>query len=185
MMLIEGHAVLGVFALAYTTGFNVMLLKWGRMRSEIGFKEVLLTGVTVIFMLIASADFYTGIGLCSNPGCNPREHGFWECLYFSIITFTTVGYGDFTPSPVARILAGGEALAGYVNFGIFLALLTGFIQGTDAKTPFKWRSPVIFHTGIYSFLITWIMLHAIGLIEWQSPLMWAVRLWVISIDLAR
>lgn len=44
----------------------------------------------------------------------------WSCLYFSVITWTTVGYGDFAPSPLSRPFAATEAMIGY----IFMALLT-------------------------------------------------------------
>src|SRR6266496_1652169 len=47
------------------------------------------------------------------------------CLYFSAITWTTVGYGDFTPSPETRLYAASEALLAY----IFMAMLiAGFLH---------------------------------------------------------
>ncbi|MGH6628217.1 MAG: potassium channel family protein, partial [Burkholderiales bacterium] len=36
----------------------------------------------------------------------------WDCVYFSFITFTTVGYGDIQPEGVIRHLVGFEALTG-------------------------------------------------------------------------
>lgn len=46
--------------------------------------------------------------------------------YFSIITLTTVGYGDVTPvSPVARALVMVEALSGQLYVAIMLARLVG------------------------------------------------------------
>lgn len=44
-------------------------------------------------------------------------------LYFSIVTWTTLGYGDFRPVPNIRLLAGFEALLGYVYMGVFISLL--------------------------------------------------------------
>ena len=38
----------------------------------------------------------------------------YDCFYFSISTYTTVGYGDITPIGDIRFLAGLEALAGLV-----------------------------------------------------------------------
>ena len=51
---------------------------------------------------------------------------FWDSLYFSFITFTTVGYGDFTPRPVLlfRIAACLEAFSGPFMAGLYIFTLT-------------------------------------------------------------
>jgi len=46
-------------------------------------------------------------------------------LYYSVVTITTLGYGDIVPAtPVARMLSIGEVLIGYVMLGGLLSLLT-------------------------------------------------------------
>jgi Ion channel len=40
--------------------------------------------------------------------------GFLDFVYFSAITYTTVGFGDFVPAGPVRFLAGMEALTGFV-----------------------------------------------------------------------
>lgn len=40
------------------------------------------------------------------------EEGALDLVYFSVVTFTTMGYGDMTPSGALRILSGTEALVG-------------------------------------------------------------------------
>ena len=42
---------------------------------------------------------------------------FWEPVYFSGITFTTLGYGDIVPSGTLRMMAGAEALNGLLLIG--------------------------------------------------------------------
>jgi hypothetical protein len=40
--------------------------------------------------------------------------GYLDYVYFSAITYTTVGFGDFVPSGPVRFLSGMEALTGFV-----------------------------------------------------------------------
>jgi hypothetical protein len=44
------------------------------------------------------------------------------CLYFSIVTWTTLGYGDVRPSMDARFVAGSEALLGYIWMAFFIGM---------------------------------------------------------------
>jgi voltage-gated potassium channel len=46
--------------------------------------------------------------------------------YFSAVTLTTLGYGDIVPAtPVARLIAGGEALLGQLYVAIVIAAFVG------------------------------------------------------------
>ncbi|MBN1593055.1 MAG: pentapeptide repeat-containing protein [Candidatus Coatesbacteria bacterium] len=50
--------------------------------------------------------------------------GFWDCLYFSIVAFTTLGFGDITPSPGwARFFAAFEVILGYIGLGGLISIL--------------------------------------------------------------
>lgn len=40
--------------------------------------------------------------------------GFLDFVYFSAVTYTTVGFGDFVPTGPIRFLAGTEALTGFL-----------------------------------------------------------------------
>ncbi len=48
---------------------------------------------------------------------------FMQSLYFSIVTFTTVGYGDITPIEYSILLSGIEMLLGVTMVGIWTATL--------------------------------------------------------------
>ncbi len=53
-----------------------------------------------------------------------------EAMYFSLITFTTVGYGDITLGEGTRVYAAMAAVTGVLSFGLstaFLAALTARI----------------------------------------------------------
>ncbi len=54
---------------------------------------------------------------------------FTECVYFSMVTYTTLGYGDVViTDPHWRILAGIQAMGGMLVFGWSSALLFGAVQ---------------------------------------------------------
>ena len=55
---------------------------------------------------------------------------FEEALYFSFVTFTTLGYGDITLSEGWRLLSGIQALNGILLVGWTTALLFGLVQRT-------------------------------------------------------
>ena len=44
-------------------------------------------------------------------------------IYFSTVTWTTLGYGDFYPEPQVRLVAAIEALSAYCFMGVFLSQL--------------------------------------------------------------
>lgn len=49
---------------------------------------------------------------------------FLRSLYFSTVTFTTLGYGDYHPvGPTAKALAGAESLAGALLVALFVFVL--------------------------------------------------------------
>lgn len=51
-----------------------------------------------------------------------------SALYFSIVTFTTLGYGDITLNESWRILASLAAVDGLIIFGLNTAFLIEFIS---------------------------------------------------------
>lgn len=54
--------------------------------------------------------------------------GFWECVYFSGVTFSTVGYGELLPAPHARPLAMIEGLLGPLTIGFFVIVLSNRLR---------------------------------------------------------
>lgn len=55
----------------------------------------------------------------------PGDKGFWEYVYFSGITYLTVGYGDLAPDPgLARLISVLNAGTGIATFGMLIASVT-------------------------------------------------------------
>ena len=46
-----------------------------------------------------------------------------DAVYFSIVTYTTLGYGDITIGPESRIFGAMSAVTGLLNFGLSTAFL--------------------------------------------------------------
>ena len=59
--------------------------------------------------------------IAESPPGRPPSLG--ECLHFSVVTFTTLGYGDFQPKPHCRFLADAEALIGAAMMALFVVSL--------------------------------------------------------------
>lgn len=82
----------------------------------------------------ATTYFFTGIKLgdtCTTglSTAAPVTH-FFECLYFSFITFTTVGYGDIVPCSLAsRMVAAGEAFFGVFIMSLFVTANVRKLEG--------------------------------------------------------
>jgi len=47
---------------------------------------------------------------------------FFNALYFSVVTFTTLGYGDIAPVGIARLIAGLEAFFGSFTMALFVVV---------------------------------------------------------------
>jgi Ion channel len=74
--------------------------------------------VSIIVWLFSSAYFM--------KSCESEKHwSYWDSLYFTWITMTTVGYGDLTPSGTCgRVLASLDGLVGIILIGAVVWLIT-------------------------------------------------------------
>jgi len=80
---------------------------------------ILFLLIPIILDVILWATFYYMSGALPS---------FEEALYFSTVTFTTVGYGDIVLGPEWRQLATFEAVNGWIIFGWTTALIMAVIQ---------------------------------------------------------
>ena len=99
-----------------------VVARWDWLKSAVllvvmGYGEkpgrVILSSVALIFLFA---------GVYCLPGSRTASD-FGSSLYFSMITFSTVGYGDIAPSHIYRFVAGFEALVGILMTGLFLFCL--------------------------------------------------------------
>lgn len=81
-------------------------------------------GVLVVFGFV-----YWILGLLTAGGLQTSDDiiikSLGKCLYFSVINFTTTGFGDITPvGKIAKTLSGIEALSGIILMSLFIFALT-------------------------------------------------------------
>ena len=92
-------------------------------------------GVIVLFFLLINLLFtiaYMTVGAAQLAGMDVHTQWatFKEMFYFSMQTFTTVGYGRINPAgDGANLVAGAEAMTGFLSF----AIATGLIYGRFAR----------------------------------------------------
>lgn len=84
-----------------------------------------------ILMIVCCAFIYTFTGidyrgeiLSFNTQLNFKENIslFLSCLYYSVVTFTTLGYGDITPVGISRAIAAVEAFTGSFTIALFVVV---------------------------------------------------------------
>lgn len=81
----------------------------------------ILVIIHITITLLAFALHYMNTGLQGvNGHFNPS---FYEALYFSATTFTTLGYGDIQPLPNYRLTTSIQALSGMVSMAIGASLM--------------------------------------------------------------
>jgi uncharacterized protein YjbI with pentapeptide repeats len=98
-------------------------LVFGRMLFGYGERPVRVMIASALIILLC-AFFYAQPGSLVYLG-RYTEHSFLQGLYFSTITFTTLGYGDFYPAAngFSRYLAMAEAVSGAFLMALFVVCL--------------------------------------------------------------
>jgi voltage-gated potassium channel Kch len=122
--LIAGTVV--IQALFMSAGLNTFKRIEERRPEAMARKPAITTMIWILFLLIPIildvtlwATFYYAMAALPS---------FEEALYFSTVTFTTVGYGDIVLGREWRQLATFEAVNGWIIFGWATALILAVIQ---------------------------------------------------------
>ena len=101
-----------VFILIYSTGLMLWIKKTFESKKIIHFLISYITTTIIVILLFAGA-YTSGAGTFLDRGAE-KSLSFHEALYVSIITFTTVGYGDIAPLGINRLFASLEAILGVI-----------------------------------------------------------------------
>ena len=82
--------------------------------------------LTAFFVIFAFGGTYSMMGAVISPNMAHPTHNFLTSLYFSIVTFTTLGYGDLHPinNTMLRLAAGSEAFLGVFLLAYFVVVVS-------------------------------------------------------------
>lgn len=106
----------------YTTLFGWWLRRNARNRRLDLARLITVSALIAICLVFGFAFFYSHGGLIDPTGAVDRSAH--TCGYFSIITWTSVGYGDVRPTPAMHYVAGIEAVCGYVWMALLVAIMS-------------------------------------------------------------
>jgi hypothetical protein len=97
----------------FTKSLSYYYWEYGRKPHRIIYLSL---GIIIFFGFL----FWLGSDLISANTSN-KSFNLGDSIYFSTITFTTLGYGDFSPTGWLKILSAIEAFTGVVNMGFLIA----------------------------------------------------------------
>jgi len=132
--IIVGLVVIGLTVIIQGYGTIYWVYKYDRERSQLsdesfrksGTKLLISTAIFLIFIHLVQAALWACLYMLL-PGVSEFET-FEKSMYFSLVTFTTLGYGEITIASANRILAGLEAINGITLIGWSTAFMFAIFQ---------------------------------------------------------
>ena len=81
-----------------------------------------------VFVVLVSAIYYRKTNAIRRlKGDENKSANIWDALYFSIMTFTTIGYGDWYPLDRHRKVVMIEGIVGWLTLSLFLVTLANVV----------------------------------------------------------
>lgn len=117
-----------IMTMYWVSDTNKVLKKWTgeltriRILKLLIFSFLLLTFLHIVHSLAWASAIYV------IPSIEADFQNFHQIVYYSLVTFTTLGYGDMTISSEWQILSGIEAINGIMLIGWSTALMYSLIQ---------------------------------------------------------
>jgi len=121
------HTLMAIVALSGSAGIIFIGANLYGNKRWLAILVLLITITTVVFCY---AKLYNLAGLYHGKEClqNPNV---MQCLYFSVVTWTMLGYGDFHPNEgLSQFLAASEAIMGYVYMGLLIVSIAASRRST-------------------------------------------------------
>ncbi len=98
--------------------FGRWLFRYGQMPLHV------ILGAIITTIAVCAAGFLVTGGVVKDDPSGSVLSSPWDALYFSFVTFTTLGFGDYRPlEPAARALASVEAFSGVLMMALLAVSL--------------------------------------------------------------
>jgi hypothetical protein len=132
-----GTLLISVTVIVHTVGLVVLarwmvwIVRWFRLhRHSLGKTIAMVTTVLGLFLVHTIEVWVWALAYLVMGVVNDLE----EAVYFSTVTFSTLGYGDITPTAAWRVFAALEAMNGFILIGWSIAYL---IAASTRHGPFR------------------------------------------------
>ncbi|MEL6947140.1 MAG: potassium channel family protein, partial [Pseudomonadota bacterium] len=87
--------------------------------------------VQAVLTVVIFAGIYDAFGLTSAESDSRVR----DAIYFSTVTWTTLGYGDLQPPEAMRLVAAFQAVLGYIYLGSLVAIIGSLLVDQDKTDP--------------------------------------------------
>jgi hypothetical protein len=109
--------------------FTLIYSAW-RSRPHRTGNALVISFFAMAVVVLSYSDIYLASGLVIDTTVKPEPRPIKEwsdAVYFSVVTWTTLGYGDLQPQGSCRLIAASEAIVGHVFLGTIIALAFTFM----------------------------------------------------------
>jgi hypothetical protein len=97
---------------------------------------LIFIGTVILFSFLFYFLTLSGNGIVLNYPTG-SEPGYLDCLYFSIVTISSLGYGDIRPVGIARFACSIEVVLGLAFFGLLVSRLASRKQDIHLSVIYK------------------------------------------------
>ena len=139
MLMDLGAGTIVISITVFTQTFGLILLsramphvvRWGRLHRHGFGKTVAMVATVFGLFLVHTVEIWTWAGAYLLLGNLPT---FADALYFSTVTFSTLGYGDITLAREWRLFGALEGVSGFLLIGWSTAFL---VSASTRYGPFR------------------------------------------------
>ena len=131
-------ALTSILAIAYTVTNGLSLIYVQRTANV--WQALKWVGRHLVLTIFGFATLYLGfidapdLTCLSIPKADDFIDQMMDAMYFSMVTFTTLGYGDIQPVGFCRMMAMSEALCGIFFTPVFVVFLVGVVSNKTSTS---------------------------------------------------
>jgi hypothetical protein len=130
-LLIAATVLIHTLGLGFLSLWTTHLVRWFRLHRHYFGQTVAMMATVLGLFALHTVEIWLWAAVFAMIGA---VNGFENALYFSIVTFSTLGYGDITANPEWRMFAALEAIDGFILIGWSIAFL---IAASTRHGPFR------------------------------------------------